>query len=134
MLPAVNASLNAASAAALITGLLMIRAKRTRLHIAAMLTACGFSVIFLVSYLIYHAHVGTTRFTGQGWHRPLYFSVLLSHTTLAVVVIPLVIRTVFLAAGGRFQQHRQLARVTFPIWLYVSVTGVAVYWMLYRWR
>jgi putative membrane protein len=97
-----------------------------------MLAALSTSGLFLVSYLVYHFQVGSVRFTGQGPVRAVYFAVLLSHTLLAVAIVPLVLVTVARARGGRFTAHRSLARITLPIWLYVSVTGVVVYWMLYR--
>ena len=96
-----------------------------------MLTACVTSVLFLVSYLYYHYHHGSTRFMGQGWVRPLYFLILISHTILAAAVPPLVIKTLYHAFRGDFVRHQRIARVTLPVWLYVSVTGVVVYWMLY---
>lgn len=91
------------------------------------------SVVFLVSYLVYHVQVGSVHFGGTGWTRPVYFTILISHTILAVVIVPLVLRTLILAGRKRFVEHQAIARWTLPIWLYVSVTGVAVYWMLYRW-
>ena len=97
-----------------------------------MAAACAVSLVFLVSYLLYHARVGSVRFTGTGWTRPVYFTILISHTVLAVVIVPLVLRTVLLAWRERFAAHRGLARWTLPLWLYVSVTGVAVYGMLYH--
>ncbi len=133
VLPTVNASLNAASAALLLLGWICIRSGWIRPHLVCMLTACVLSVTFLVSYVIYHAQVGSVRFTGHGWIRPVYFSILVSHTVLAVVIVPLAARTLWLAFHRRFAEHRRLARVTLPVWLYVSVTGVVVYWMLYHW-
>lgn len=129
--PAFNACLNASSAGLLLLGYTFIRAKRTGPHIACMILACVVSVVFLISYVCYHAQVGATRFPGQGWVRPLYFTILISHTVLAVVIVPMVIRTLRLAAQRRFVEHTRLAHVTLPMWLYVSVTGVVVYWMLY---
>ena len=130
--PALNAMLNAASAALLVAGFCCIRAKRRSAHAALMLAACATSLAFLISYLLYHARAGSVRFTGAGWTRPAYFTILLSHTVLAVVILPLVMRTVFLAWRRRFEAHRRLATRTLPLWLYVSVTGVVVYWMLYH--
>ena len=130
--PAFNASLNAASALLLTLGFVSIRRRRPRGHAALMLTACAVSLAFLVSYLAYHARVGSVRFAGAGWIRPVYFAVLLSHTVLAVAVVPLVARALVLAFQKRLDAHRALARWTLPLWLYVSVTGVVVYWMLYR--
>ena len=97
-----------------------------------MLSALASSSVFLVSYLWYHAQVGSVHFTGQGWIRPVYFSILISHTILAALVPPLALRTVWLPASNRMEAHRRLARVALPVWLYVSMTGVVVYWMLYR--
>ena len=131
-LPTLNAVLNATSAVLLVAGFLLIRAKRIAAHMVFMLAAFGVSVLFLASYLTYHAQVGTVRFAGTGWIRPVYFSILISHTILAVVIVPLVLRTLFLAGRRRFAEHVAMARWTLPLWLYVSVTGVVVYWMLYR--
>ena len=96
-----------------------------------MLTAFACSILFLTSYLVYHYHVGSVPFKGQGWIRPVYFSILLTHTILAVTVVPLALITLRRAWRANFPAHRRIARWTFPIWLYVSVTGVLVYWMLY---
>ncbi len=131
-LPTLNAILNATSAVLLIAGFVCIRTKRIDAHRRFMVGACVVSLIFLCSYLFYHANVGSVHFLGTGWVRPVYFSILISHTILAVVIVPLVIRTLFLASRRRFPAHRALARWTLPLWLYVSVTGVVVYWMLYR--
>ena len=131
-LPALNATLNAVSAALLLAGYLSIRARKIGAHLGCMIGACVISLIFLTSYVIYHLQVGSVHFLGTGWIRPVYFSILISHTILAVVIVPLVIRTLLLALRRRFETHRLLARWTFPIWLYVSVTGVIVYWMLYQ--
>ena len=97
-----------------------------------MLAALACSGLFLLSYLVYHFNVGSVRFQGQGWIRTVYFAVLVSHTVLATAIVPLVVITVFRALRERFDRHRAVARWTLPLWLYVSVTGVAVYWMLYR--
>lgn len=129
--PALNAGLNATCAALLVAGAWAIKAQRVSLHRACMVAACAVSAAFLASYLAHHAQTGSTRFTGIGWVRPVYFSILLSHTILAVVILPLILRAVWLAARQRFEQHRRLARWTLPLWLYVSVTGVLVYWLLY---
>ena len=131
-LPALNATLNATSAILLVAGYRCIRSGRIRAHTGCMLGACLVSALFLVSYLVYHARVGSVRFPGAGWMRPVYFTILLSHTVLAVVIVPLVFRTLALAAHRRFAEHTALARWTLPLWLYVSITGVLVYWMLYR--
>ncbi|MBI4354093.1 MAG: DUF420 domain-containing protein [Candidatus Omnitrophica bacterium] len=132
IVPALNACLNATSAVLLTVGYVCIRAKRTLAHILCMVGACVVSLVFLVSYVNYHRQVGMTRFTAEGWIRPVYFTVLISHTILAVVIVPLVVRTVMLAMARRWVAHERLARVTLPLWLYVSVTGVLVYWMLYH--
>ena len=131
-LPTLNAVLNALSAGFLLLGYVLIRQGRRDAHKRAMLAAVTCSAVFLTSYLIYHAKVGSVRFTGTGAIRTLYFAILLSHTVLAVVVLPLVLVTLRRASRGDFARHRALARITFPIWAYVSVTGVVVYWMLYR--
>lgn len=131
--PAVNASLNAASAVLLTLGFVAIKRGRMQVHAGFMLAACGVSVAFFVSYLLYHARVGSVRFSGGGWVRPVYFAILISHTILAVTIVPLVVRTLVLAARRRFDAHRALARWTLPLWFYVSVSGVVVYWMLYQW-
>ena len=131
-LPALNAVLNAASALLAVTGFLLIRRGRREAHRRAMLAALLCSSLFLVSYLVYHAQVGSVRFTGRGPVRGVYFSVLVSHTLLAVLVIPLVGITLRHALGERFDRHRRMARVTLPIWAYVSATGVVVYLMLYH--
>ena len=131
-LPAVNAIFNGASAALLVAGYLAVRNRRVVLHRAVMLSALGTSILFLASYLFYHYHAGTTRFTATGWVRPLYFFILLTHTVLAVVIVPLVILTLHRALRSDFARHRRIARLTLPLWLYVSVTGIAVYLMLYQ--
>ena len=130
--PALNAVLNATSAVLLVSGLWCIRAGRMLAHACCMLIACAVSAAFLVSYLFYHAQVGSVRFLGTCWIRPVYFTVLISHTTLALVIVPMILRTLHLAVRRRFDQHVALARWTLPLWLYVSVTGVVVYWMLYH--
>jgi len=131
-LPALNAGLNAASALFLALGWLLIRAGRREAHKRAMLAALACSTVFLTSYLVYHAHVGSVRFRGQGTVRLVYFTVLISHTVLAVTVVPLALVTLVRALQARFDRHRRIARIALPIWGYVSVTGVVVYWMLYR--
>ena len=133
-LPTLNAALNATSAALLIAGFCCIRAKRVVAHAGLMIGACCSSTLFLTSYLIYHAQVGSVRFHGTGWIRPVYFTLLISHTILAIAIVPLAARTVFLAGRRRFEAHRRIARWTLPLWLYVSVTGLVVYWMLYHMR
>ena len=130
--PALNASLNAASAVLLLTGWGLIRSGRREGHRWAMLMAFLCSTVFLGCYLWYHAHAGVVRFHGTGPIRLVYFALLGSHTSLAAAVLPMAVRTLYLAVQERFEDHRRLARWTFPIWLYVSTTGVVVYWMLYH--
>ncbi len=132
LLPSVNAVLNGTAAALLWAGYLAIRRGNRTAHRAFMLAATATSVAFLAGYLTYHAQHGSTRFAGLGWSRPVYFSVLLTHTVLATAaafLVPVVLRRALL---GQEQRHRTLARWVLPIWLYVSVTGVAIYWMLYH--
>ena len=131
-LPVVNASLNATSALLLIFGYTLIRQRAITGHVMCMLAACGTSALFLVSYIYYHIHHGATPFPGRGLVRPVYFTILISHTFLALVNVPLVVMTLRWALKSRFDKHVRLARITLPIWIYVSVTGVVVYWMLYR--
>ena len=130
--PALDATLNAASAVLLISGYLFIRRRRIGAHRACMLSAVGTSTLFLVCYLWYHAHHGITRFPELGPVRTLYLVLLGSHTILAVVVVPLVLVTLARALRRNFGRHRQIARWTLPVWVYVSVTGVLVYLMLYQ--
>jgi len=132
--PAINASLNGTSAVLLVTAHGMIQRGRVAAHRRLMLSAVTTSALFLISYLYYHLHVvhGSVRFHGRGWSRPLYFSILISHTILAAAIVPLVILTLSRALQKRFDRHRAIARWTYPIWLYVSVTGVVIYFMLYR--
>ena len=132
--PALNASLNATSGALITAGFLFIRSKRVAGHRLCMMAACCVTALFFISYLSYHAQVGMVKFRGQGWIRTAYFSILISHTLLAITIVPLIIRTVWLATHNRIESHRRWARITFPLWLYVSATGVVVYWMLYRSR
>ena len=131
-LPTLNAVLNATSAVLLVFGWWLIRRGRKEAHRRAMLAAVACSTVFLASYLTYHAQVGSVRFQGQGPIRTVYFAILISHTILAAAVVPLVVMTLVRALQARFDRHRRLARITFPIWCYVSVTGVVVYWMLYQ--
>jgi uncharacterized membrane protein YozB (DUF420 family) len=131
-LPAVNATLNAISAVLLLSGYFFIRQRRITAHKACMVSALGVSVLFLLSYLYYHYHHGSTPFPGHGWARGLYFTILISHIILAAAVLPLALVTVTRAWRQQFDRHVRIARWTLPIWLYVSVTGVAIYWMLYR--
>jgi uncharacterized membrane protein YozB (DUF420 family) len=131
-LPTLNAALNSLSAVFLFAGYLFIRARKRDAHRACMLAAFACSILFLISYLIYHYQVGSVPFRGQGLVRLVYFAILLTHTVLAVAVVPLALITLKRALSERFDAHRKIARWTFPIWLYVSVTGVIVYAMLYR--
>ena len=131
-LPTLNAALNATSAVLLVAGYVLIRRGRREAHRRAMLGAVTCSALFLVSYLAYHAQVGSVRFQGQGWIRTVYFTILLTHTVLAAAIVPLVLVTLTRALQQRFDRHRRLARITFPLWAYVSVTGVVIYLMLYR--
>jgi putative membrane protein len=132
-LPAVNAILNGTSGLFLVAGFGFIRRKRVTPHLVCMTCALVVSALFLISYLTYHAHVGHKPFPGQGWVRPLYFALLGSHTVLAAAVaLVLAPVTVYRAWRGRFDRHKRIARWTLPIWLYVSVTGVLIYWMLYH--
>ena len=131
-LPTVNAALNGAAAILLVIGWVLIRQRRIAAHRAVMIAAFSCSVLFLVSYLTYHFQVGSVKFQGSGAVRTVYFTILLSHTVLAAAVPFLAVITLVRALRERFDRHRAIARWTLPIWLYVSVTGVAVYWMLYR--
>jgi uncharacterized membrane protein YozB (DUF420 family) len=131
-LPAVNATLNATCAVLLSIGYVLIRKGRIEPHRKVMLAAFTTSVLFLTSYLVYHANIGSKHFPGQGAVRTVYLSILLTHTVLAVVIVPLVLVTLSRALSARFDRHRTIARYTLPLWFYVSVTGVIVYWMLYR--
>jgi uncharacterized membrane protein YozB (DUF420 family) len=131
-LPAVNASLNAISGVLLVAGYLLIRARRIEQHRRCMIAAFTASSLFLICYVVYHAQVGSVRFTRQGFVRPLYYSILITHVTLAVVVVPLAIVTLSRGLHARYSRHRAIARWTLPIWLYVSVTGVLVYVLLYQ--
>ena len=130
-LPDLNAALNSLSAVFLLAGYRFIRLKNQQAHRRCMLAAFSCSILFLVSYLIYHYQVGSVSFKGQGWIRPVYFIILLTHTILATTVLPLALITLVRALRERFDAHRRIARWTFPIWLYVSITGVVVYMMLY---
>jgi putative membrane protein len=133
-LPALNASLNALSTFFIVVGLILIKADRKQAHIVAMSAALVTSALFLTSYLIYHFNVtGVTRFTHPGWPRRIYFFILLTHIPLAAITVPLVLLTIIPALRARYDAHRRIARWTWPIWLYVSVTGVLVYLMLYVW-
>jgi|SRR5581483_5219973 len=131
-LPALNAALNAVSAILLTVGYGMIRRRRIELHRRFMIAAFTTSSLFLASYLVYHAQVGSVRFTRTGLVRPIYFTILITHVTLAAVVLPLALVTLSRGLAGRYARHRAIARWTLPLWLYVSVTGVLVYVLLYQ--
>jgi uncharacterized membrane protein YozB (DUF420 family) len=131
-LPAVNASLNALSGVLLVTGYVLIRRRRIEAHRTFMLAAFASSVVFLICYVVYHAQVGSVPFPRHGFVRPLYYTILITHVVLAASVPPLAIITLTRGLKGRYPQHRKIARWTFPIWLYVSITGVLVYVLLYQ--
>jgi len=131
-LPAVNASLNALSGLLLLIGFLLVRSGRIAAHRRVMIAAFSDSSLFLICYVVYHAQVGSVRFTRQGFVRPLYFTILITHVTLAAAVLPLAILTLSRGLKARYAPHRRIARWTLPIWMYVSVTGVLVYVMLYQ--
>ena len=131
-LPHLNACLNATSAILLFSGWRFIKAHNVAAHRACQVSALVVSLLFLASYLTYHYNHGTTRFQGTGLARPIYFTILTSHTILAIVIVPLVALTFFRAVRADFARHRRIARITLPLWLYVSVTGVIVYLMLYQ--
>jgi uncharacterized membrane protein YozB (DUF420 family) len=131
-LPALNAALNALSAVLLVVGYLCIRRRRVVAHRTCMVAAFVTSVAFLASYLTLRYYAGMTRFTADGWIRPVYFAILGTHTVLAAAVVPLALVTLSRALRQRFDRHAKIARWTLPIWLYVSVTGVIVYWLLYH--
>jgi len=132
LLPTINATLNATAAILLIWGYLLIRRKQIQTHRNVMITAFATSCLFLVCYLIYHAQVGSVPFQGQGFIRPVYFTILTTHTILAAAVPVLAIITLRRGLAAKYDRHRRIAKWTFPIWLYVSVTGVVVYLMLYH--
>lgn len=131
-LPAINATLNSLSTLFLISGFVFIKKQKPKQHIICMTLAFVTSTLFLISYLYYHYHVGHTVFPGEGWSRPVYFGILISHIILAVVIVPLVLLTLFHGVFKRFDKHKKIARITLPLWLYVSVTGVLIYIMLYQ--
>ena len=132
VLPTVNATLNAISGMFLLVGYVLIRRRQISAHRNAMLGAFVSSTLFLISYLIYHAQAGSRPFTGQGAIRYVYFAILISHVILAAAIVPMAITTLSRGLGGRFADHKRIARWTFPTWMYVSVTGVIVYVMLYQ--
>lgn len=131
-LPALNAILNGSAAILLVWGYTLIRRRKIAAHRRTMIAAFGVSIVFLISYLIYHYNVGSVRFQRTGWIRNLYLTILATHTVLAAAVPILASVTLYRGWKGDFVRHRRIARWTFPIWLYVSITGVVVYWMLYR--
>ena len=132
ILPHFNAFLNGSSFILLSSGYFFIRRRNIRAHITCQIAALSASVLFLISYIVYHSHHGVTRFAGQGIARPIYFTILTTHTFLAAVIVPLVIITVRRAKRADFLRHKRIARWTLPLWLYVSITGVIVYLMLYH--
>lgn len=132
VLPAINATLNALSGILLLTGYVMIRRRQITAHRNAMLAAFGSSTVFLICYLVYHAEVGSRPFTGEGPLRFVYFAVLISHVMLAAAILPLALKTLSRGLKGQYDRHVRIARWTFPMWMYVSVTGVIVYLMLYQ--
>ena len=132
VLPTVNASLNALSGVFLLVGYVLIRRRRITAHRNAMLGAFASSTLFLISYVVYHAQVGSRPFTGQGPIRYVYFAILISHVILATAILPMAISTLSRGLRGRYVEHKRIARWTFPTWMYVSVTGVIVYVMLYQ--
>ena len=131
-LPKLNAMLNGGSAILLATGYVFIRRRHVVAHLSCMVGAFVLSTVFLISYVAYHFHAGSRPFAGQGWIRPVYFSLLVTHVVLAAAIVPLALTTIWRALAGRFDRHVWIARWTLPLWLYVSVTGVVIYWMLYR--
>lgn len=131
--PALNASLNGTSAVLLLTGRVLIARGRMAAHRVCMIAAVATSLLFLGCYLYFHAKVGNIRFLGQGWARPVYFAILISHTTLAAIIVPLAVITLNRGLRARYDKHRTIARWTWPLWMYVSITGVIVYFMLYQW-
>lgn len=131
-LPHLNACLNGTSAVLLLSGYTFIRSRKVAAHRACQVSALVVSILFLASYLTYHYYHGATRFQGTGIARPIYFTILISHTILAIVIVPLVIVTFYRALRQDFARHRRIARITLPLWLYVSITGVIVYLMLYH--
>ena len=131
-LPTLNASLNALATVLLSAGWYFIRTGQREAHRLCMLTAFGVSAAFLTSYLVYHYNVGSVAFTGVGAIRVVYFTILITHVVLAAAIVPMILMSLSRALSSRFDQHRRIARWTLPLWLYVSVTGVVVYWMLYR--
>lgn len=132
-LPALNAVLNSCATVLVMAGLVAIKLRKPKLHTILMVAALAVSAAFLTSYLIYHYHVGHVRFAGEGTVRVVYFTILITHLILAIANLPMIILTVIPALRQRFDRHRKLAKITAPVWLYVSITGVIVYLMCYRW-
>lgn len=132
VLPTVNATLNAIAGVFLLVGFVMIKQRRIGAHRNAMLGAFSASALFLVSYLVYHAQAGSRPFTGQGTIRYVYFAILISHVILAAAILPMAVTTLSRGLRGRYAEHRRIATKTFPVWMYVSITGVIVYLMLYQ--
>ena len=132
ILPTIDAVLNAAAALCLSAGYYFIKKKNIKAHKACMISALGVSAVFLTCYLVYHYNVGSVRFAHEGWIRAVYFPLLLSHTVLAAVIVPMVLRTAYLGVANQLARHTGLAKWTFPMWMYVSITGVMVYLMLYQ--
>ena len=130
--PTINAVLNGTSAVLIASGIVLIKRGQREAHKRMMIAAVITSSLFLVCYLYYHAHVGSVHFQGQGWSRPVYFSILISHTILAAVIVPFVLVTLTRGLRGRYERHKRSARWTYPMWLYVSITGVIIYFMLYH--
>jgi uncharacterized membrane protein YozB (DUF420 family) len=131
-LPALNACLNSISTILLGAGYYFIRRREIARHKMSMIAAFVCSILFLTSYLIYHYHVGSIPFTGRGWIRPVYFTILITHIILAAAIVPLALITLYRAWRGQFDRHKRIARWTWPLWMYVSVTGVVIYLMLYQ--
>jgi uncharacterized membrane protein YozB (DUF420 family) len=133
--PAINATLNGTAAVLLVTARRFIRQRRIEAHRRTMLAAFSTSVVFLASYLYYHVHAGVLHFAGQGWRRPVYFTLLTSHTILAAVIVPLVLMSLRRGLKGQYARHVKIAPLTYWLWLYVSITGVVIYYLLYHlWR
>jgi putative membrane protein len=130
--PAINATLNSLSALFILSGFILIKKQKQKAHIFCMVSACVTSALFLACYLYYHFHHGSTPFQGQGFIRIIYFVILISHTILATAVVPFVFISVWTGSRGNYEKHIKISRKTFPIWLYVSITGVVIYWMLYQ--
>lgn len=130
--PRINAILNFSSACFLVLGFIFIKQKNIQKHKICMIAAVCTSVFFLICYLIYHYLHGSTKYPHQGWTRILYFSILISHTILATAIVPFVLRTFWLGLKRVDEKHRKISKITFPLWLYVSITGVIIYWMLYE--